>query len=63
MMQCFNREEGGLHDLVPLPLNLTDGERAQWWLSPDEQTIALASNGVNSGLWLIDLDALPACQN
>lgn len=63
VMQCFNRDEGVLHDLVPLPLNLTEGERAQWWLSPDERRIALAANGVNSGLWLIDLRDLPACEN
>jgi hypothetical protein len=63
MMQCFNRDEGVLRDLVSLPLNLTEGERAQWWLSPNEQTIALAANGVNSGLWLIDLRALPSCEN
>lgn len=63
MMQCFNRDEGVLHDLVSIPLNLTEGERAQWWLSPDERTVALAANGVNSGLWLIDLRALPTCQN
>jgi len=37
--------------------------RAQWWLSPDERRIALAANGVNSGLWLIDLRDLPACEN
>ena len=63
MMQCFNRDEGVLHDLISLPLNLTEGERAQWWLSPNEQTIALAANGVNSGLWLIDLRALPPCES
>ena len=63
MMQCFNRDEGVLHDLGTLPLNLTEGARAQWWLSPNERMIALAANGVNSGLWLIDLRALPPCES
>ncbi len=60
-LQCFNRDEGVLYDLAPLPLDLGDGDRAWWWLSPDNNTIALAANGVNGGLWLIDLAALPAC--
>ena len=63
MIQCFNRGEGVLHDLAPLPLNLSQSDRAQWWLSPDERSIALAASGVDGGLWLIDLDALPDCQN
>ncbi len=45
-LQCFNRDDGVLHDLAPLPLDLGDGERAWWWLSPDDNTIALAANGV-----------------
>lgn len=60
-LQCFNRDEEQLHDLAPLPLNLADDERAWWWLSPDESQIALAADGVNGGLWLIDLTALPDC--
>ncbi len=60
-LQCFNRDEGVLYDLAPLPLDLGDGDRAWWWLSPDDNTIALAANGVNGGLWQIDLTALPAC--
>jgi hypothetical protein len=63
MIQCFNREEGVLHDLATLPLNLTESDRAQWWISPDERTIALASSGINGGLWLIDLNSLPDCQS
>lgn len=63
MIQCFNREEGVLHDLAPLPLNLNESDRAQWWLSPDERSIALAASGSNGGLWLLDLEALPDCQN
>lgn len=60
-LMCFNREENELHDLAPLPMSITQDERAQWWLSPDEESIALAANGVNGGLWWIDLTALPAC--
>ncbi|MEP7293929.1 MAG: hypothetical protein ABI835_19235 [Chloroflexota bacterium] len=60
-IQCYNREEDVLHDLAALPLRLADDERAWWWISPDESQIALAADGVNGGLWLIDLSALPAC--
>lgn len=60
-LQCFNRDEGELYDLAPLPLKLSNDERAWWWLSPDNAQIALAADGVNGGLWLIDLSALPAC--
>ncbi len=58
---CFNRNEGKLHDLAPLPLDLSDVARASWWLSPNGTRIALAANGVSGGLWLIDLSALPPC--
>ncbi len=63
-LQCFFRpEEGGsaLIDYGALPLNLAIDERAWSFLSPDERTIALAANGANGGLWLIDRDALPPC--
>ncbi|MCC6805496.1 MAG: hypothetical protein IT319_21630 [Anaerolineae bacterium] len=60
-LQCFNRDEGQLHNLAPLPLNLADDERAWWWISPGNSQIALAADGVNGGLWLIDLTALPDC--
>lgn len=62
LLQCYNRDQNELHDLAPLPLNLADDERAWWWMSPDETQIALAADGVNGGLWLIDLTALPACE-
>lgn len=62
VLQCYNREQDELYDLTPLPLNLADDERAWWWMSPDETQIALAADGVNGGLWLIDLTALPACE-
>lgn len=60
-LQCFNRDESQLHDLAPLPLRLAADERAWWWISPDDSKIALAADGVNGGLWLIDLTALPDC--
>lgn len=56
-LNCFNLQSRELHDLSPLPLKLADDERARWWLSPDETRIALAADGVNGGLWLIELDA------
>jgi hypothetical protein len=60
-LQCFNRDEAVLYDLATLPLALTESDRAQWWLSPDGRTLALAASGVGGGLWLIDLPALPPC--
>jgi hypothetical protein len=60
-LMCFDRATATLTDLAPLPFSLGQGERAGWWLSPDDRTIALAANGVSAGLWTIDLAALPAC--
>ncbi len=60
-LQCYNRAEDTLHDLVPLPFALANDEHAWWWLSPDNTRIALAADGVHGGLWLIDLRALPDC--
>lgn len=62
-LQCYNRDEGELYDLARLPLKLANDERAWWWLSPDNSHIALAADGVNGGLWMIDLSALPACSD
>lgn len=61
-LQCFNRDQGVLHDLAPLPLQLADDERAWWWPSPDLQTLALGANGVHGGLWLIDLAQIGRCE-
>lgn len=61
MLQCFNRDENQLYTLAALPLHLEAGERAQWWLSPDDGTIALVADGAYGGLWLIDRAQLPAC--
>ena len=60
-LECYNRSESTLHDLAPLPLKLADDEHAWWWIAPDDTKIALAATGVNGGLWLIDLTALPPC--
>lgn len=61
MLQCFNRSEGTLVDLTPVPLQLTDGDRSGMWLSPDGTTMAIAATGANGGLWLINLLELPHC--
>lgn len=61
-LQCFHYESKTLTTLAPLPLQLTTSERAGAWISPDGQTLALAAMGSHSGLWLIDLAALPACE-
>ncbi|MFN8373439.1 MAG: hypothetical protein U0694_11265 [Anaerolineae bacterium] len=61
-LQCFDMQRRELHDLVPLPLSLTSEARAWTWLSPDGFTLALAANGTDSGLWLIDLSAFDVCQ-
>jgi hypothetical protein len=63
-LQCYYRPlegENELIDLAPMPFNLADDERAWSFLAPDQRTIALAANGLNGGLWLIDLEALPDC--
>lgn len=62
MLQCFNRDEGVLHDLAQLPPVFSEGARGGLWLSPDGTTLALTATGTAGGLWLIDLAALPACQ-
>ncbi|MCL4251210.1 MAG: hypothetical protein KJ065_23880 [Anaerolineae bacterium] len=61
-LQCFYRPtetEHELIDLVPVPLQLSFDERSWTFLSPHERYIALSANGIHSGLWLIDLQALP----
>jgi hypothetical protein len=60
-LQCFQRPSNTLTSLTRLPLNLTTDDRAWTWLSPDRQTLALAANGASGGLWLINLQDLPAC--
>ena len=61
-LQCFNLTTRQLRDLSPLPLQLATDERAWMWLSPDNQRIALAANGLHSGLWMIELSAFEGCR-
>jgi hypothetical protein len=60
-LQCFNVQTRELRDLSQIPLRITNEERARWWLSPDGRYIALGANGVNGGLWTINLGLLPNC--
>ncbi|GAB4516533.1 MAG: hypothetical protein OHK0046_22070 [Anaerolineae bacterium] len=62
-LQCFDMQTRTLNDLVALPLNLTTDDRAWSWLSPNGTQIALAANGSNGGLWLIDLLAYGGCSS
>lgn len=59
---CYNVQSKKTTDLTTLPLQLTTDERAWWFLSPDHNTIALAADGIQGGLWLIDLNATKACE-
>ena len=61
-LQCYNIEGAQLYDITRLPLELANDARARMWISPNGGTIALAADGINGGLWLLDLSALPACQ-
>lgn len=61
VLQCFDRASGQLNTLTALPLDLDDQHKAWTWLSPDQQTLALAANGVSGGLWLVDLATFGVC--
>jgi hypothetical protein len=63
LLQCFNRDTGELSTLTTLPIRLTDADRAWTWLSPDLAYMALAANGLNGGLWLVDLLKIAAERN
>ena len=54
-LQCFGRGSRALSTISPLPLRLTRESRAWTWLSPDGTKLALAANGVDGGLWLVDV--------
>ncbi len=62
-LYCYDRREAELTELVPLPLNIGTEDRAYMQLSPDRTTIALAANGINGGLWLLDLAEFDACSD
>lgn len=61
LLQCFDMQTRQLSDLTVLPLAIATEERAWTWLSPDRRYIALAANGVNGGLWLVEPEAFGGC--
>lgn len=61
-LQCYNFRTAAVTTLTPLPLNLTENDRGWMWVSPDMTTLMLAQNGINGGLWAVDLTALPNCE-
>lgn len=60
-LQCYDTTTSQLNDLTALPLEIDLSTRAWTWLSPNGSQIALAANGVNGGMWLIDLDVFGRC--
>lgn len=60
-LQCWNRNTRVLSDLTPLPFTLTNESRSWSWLSPDKSRLAIAANGTNSGLWLVNLGEFDVC--
>lgn len=62
VLQCYYREGDELTTLTPLPLILETDERAQSWLSPDFNYLAVAADGDHSGLWIVDLNEFDACR-
>jgi hypothetical protein len=61
-LQCFYREGQELYTLTDLPLQLSNDEQGWTWLSPDFNTLAVGANGLQSGLWLVDLTAFDECR-
>ncbi|GAB1421154.1 hypothetical protein MASR2M15_12980 [Anaerolineales bacterium] len=59
---CHDREQAQTTALLTLPFAPENNQRAQSWLSPDGNTIALAMDQLSGGLWLIDLQALATCK-
>ncbi len=62
-LQCFNRQTGELVTISALPLRLTRESRAWSWLSPRGTRLAVAANGVEGGLWQVDLSMNHACRS
>ena len=56
-LQCFHRRTRELATLTALPLRLTREARAWSWLSPGGGRLAVAMNGVDGGLWWLELAA------
>jgi hypothetical protein len=61
LLQCYDFQSFQLSTLTTLPLQPDLQHRAWMWLSPDRDTLALAANGSNGGLWLLDLNELGRC--
>lgn len=61
LLQCYDRGTEQLNSLTALPLDIDTEHRAWTWLSPDGTQLALAANGVNGGLWLVDLETFGVC--
>lgn len=60
-LYCFDRRDDTLNELAPLPFRLGTEDRAYMEISPDGSLIALGANGVDGGVWLIDLSEFEAC--
>ena len=54
-LQCFQRSTGDLHTITQLPMRLMRQSRAWAVMSPDGARLALAANGVEGGVWWVDL--------
>ncbi len=55
LLQCYDRARDELATISALPLRLTRRTRAWAWLSPGGERLALAANGADGGLWLVDV--------
>ena len=54
-LQCMSRDTQQLETISALPLALERSARAWTWLSPNGRKLALGMNGVEGGLWLVDV--------
>ncbi len=61
-LQCFERDANTLHTLTRLPIQLDTDERAWSWIAPDYSQLAISANGIDGGLWLVDLNAFEVCR-
>lgn len=61
-LQCFERDANVLHTLTRLPFQLDTDERAWSWVAPDYSQLAISANGMDGGLWLVDLNAFNVCR-
>ena len=54
-LQCYDRRTGRLATVTALPLHLTRTARAWAQLSPEGSRLAVAMNGTEGGVWLVDV--------